>query len=453
MRLGNLTTGQPFKVALRALLVFLLIYTVASVLLVRAVKDTLSVELKTQTEAEILLLSEIFEAEGKAGLIATLNEMERAIKPPERVAGLIDQSGFSLTGPISVLPDFVGVTERQITAMTGGAISGSYFLNVRKLDRMSLIVGRNGAPVDRATQRLIIGLAVVGLTIGAIILGLGLWASRTSLARLDAMDAALRRVAEGETDARLPILSRNDQFDRVSVRMNHKLDRLSRLMGGMKATASAIAHDLKTPLSHTQIALNEAADAVESGGDPLPKIEAALGEVENLNSVFDSMLRITRIQANPDKSRFTSVDLRKLAEDVVEFMRPFADEQQQGIVLQAADVQVPGDAPMIKQALVNLVKNASVHAGTGARITVGLEGQGDHICLSVEDNGPGIPEGDREKVLEPFTRLDRARTTPGSGLGLALVQAVCEHHNADLSLSDAQPGLRVAMFFPKFKNI
>ena len=331
MRLGNLTTGDPFKVALRALLVFLLIYTIASALLVRAVQNSLVAELTAQTEAEILLLGQIYRAEGKDGLINTLREMERAIKPPERIAGLMDQNGLSLIGPISIVPEFVGASTRQATSLTSGLVNGSFYLNVQKLDQMSLVVGRNSAPVDVASQRMVLGLVVVGITIGAIVLALGLWASHTSLARLNAMDDALRRVSEGETDARLPILSRNDQFDRVSVRINHNLDRLSRLMSGMKSTATAIAHDLKTPLSHTQIALNEAADAAESGKDPMPKIEAALGEVENLNTVFDSMLRITRIQAGSNSARFNTVDLRHLAEDVVEFMKPFVNGHGTGI--------------------------------------------------------------------------------------------------------------------------
>ena len=453
MPLANLIAGQPFKVAVRALALFLVIYLAASVVLVRTVQDSLLAELQAQTQAESLLLREMYRDEGQQGVINALQQIERTLRPPERLAGLLDANGTSLTGPISVLPNFVGISHREVSELTSGRVEGKYLLNVRKLDALTLVIGRNGAPAALAGQRLRLGLGVFGLTVSVMFLGLGLWASRTSLRRLQDMENALARVSNGDMNARLPVLHRDDQFDRVSARMNQNLDRLSRLMAGMKSTASAIAHDLKTPLSHMQIALSEAADAIEAGRDPLPKIDAAIERAQALNAIFDTMLRISRIQANADKSRFEDVDLCKLAGDAVEFMMPVFEDHGQTLRFASAEATVLADPSMLQQALINLLQNATVHAGKEASICVALHDDPECTCLSVEDNGPGIPNDAMKKVLDPFVRLDRARTTPGSGLGLSLVQAVAEHHDAELVLTDARPGLKVELIFPKFKKV
>ncbi|WP_306112659.1 MULTISPECIES: HAMP domain-containing sensor histidine kinase [unclassified Roseovarius] len=453
MPLGNLTAGHPFKAAWRVLLVFLLCYAIAGYFLVSAVTNTLKTELEAQTKAESLLLQNIYQRDGKAGLLNALRDMERAVRPPEHMVSLFDENGITLTGPVSGVPDFVGVTHREVEKMTGGKIAGRYVLNVQKLAQMTLIVGRDARFIDTAGRRLIIGLALFGGVLSGMTLMLGLWASRASLARLSDMEKALFRVSEGDLAARLPVMARNDQFDRVSARMNHNLDRLERLVAGAKSTAAAIAHDLKTPLSHTQIALNEAADAVEAGRDPAPRIEAALHELQSLNTTFDTMLRISRIQAKTETSRFGQVDLGDIAAKVIEFMQPLAEERGQTLRLNAQEVSTFADAAMLQQALVNLVNNACTHTGRGATIVVEVAQDAQGPILSVSDDGPGIPEADRNKVLEPFVRLDQARTTPGSGLGLALAKAVADHHGGALELSDAKPGLRVELRLPNIKKV
>ncbi len=128
------------------------------------------------------------------------------------------------------------------------------------------------------------GLVGFGAVLCVVVLGLGLRASRRSMQRLMEMEQALAQYSGGDMDARLPVIAQ-DQFDRVSGQMNRNLDRLSRLVGGYHTTASAIAHDLKTPLSHVQIALHEAADAAESGQNALPELEEALRAAKHDPSV------------------------------------------------------------------------------------------------------------------------------------------------------------------------
>lgn len=441
VRLGDLIAGQPFKAALRMLCVFLALYAVAGWLLVASVRNSLVDELAAQATGEAVLLEDIYQASGAVGLRKALDGMAHA-PLPERSASLFDENGVRLIGPVSVLPEIVGVTRMEMRNLTGGLQEGEFILTLRKIDRYTVLVGRDIAPVVLAERRLIRGLGVFGALLSLVALGVGLWASRRSMRRLLDMEQALAHYAGGNLDARLPVVAR-DQFDRVSDQMNANLARLSRLVSGYRTTASAIAHDLKTPLSHTQIALHEAADMAEAGENALPQIEEALRETEALNGVFDTVLRISKIETQTERAT-DPVDLGTVAHKVAGFMAPMAEEQGQALVLDTDRAgTVSGDAGMIEQALVNLVKNAVVHAGQGARITLRADG----TVLEVADTGPGVDEDDLTRLLEPFARADAARTHQGNGLGLALVRAVAERHGAQITLGNTHPGLAVTLVF------
>ncbi len=109
-------------------------------------------------------------------------------------------------------------------------------------------------------------------------------------------------------------------------------------------------------------------------------------------------------------------------------------------------MRIEGDAELLTQMLVNLIENGLRHTPAGAVIIVSVRA-GAEPSLAVIDNGPGVPEAERERVLERFYRLEESRSTPGAGLGLALAAAVARLHQASLKLSDARPGLSVSITF------
>jgi len=175
-------------------------------------------------------------------------------------------------------------------------------------------------------------------------------------------------------------------------------------------------------------------------------LKNAQDKVDEVLRIFDSMLRLSEIEAGAARARFTKVDLAALVERVADAYRP--DIEAAGHAFEIGPLEpasVSGDAALIAQALANLLENAMRHSGPGAGISIRLHGREDSVRLEVEDRGPGIPEDEREHVLQPFVRLDRSRTSPGAGLGLSIVSAVARLHSARLSLEDASPGLRAAI--------
>lgn len=451
MRLTKLTTGLAFKSALWACAAFLVVCAVAGFVLVRSVENALIAELTSQAQSEATLLSEIYEETDEAGLIEALRVTSQTTQHTERFAGLMGVDGASLIGPVSTPPDFVGTRRLNMGSLTVAEISGGYVVHVRRIDQRTLVVGRNDTPVRTARARLTIGLVGFAICISLVMLGLGLWASQLSLRRLNDMDHVLYMVGEGDLSARLPILGRKDQFDQVSDKMNKNLDHLERSVASMKAAASAIAHDLKTPLGHVQIALQAAEDATRRGQDPVPHIEEALQETEGLNSIFEAVLRISRIRAGGEKRNFGPVSLDDLAQKAVDFLGPLAEQNDQDLSITTTNpAPVSGDQAMLQQAIINLVQNAVVHAGTGARINIRLA----ENVIEVRDTGPGAPKYDLEWLLEPFYRADSTRQSEGSGLGLALVNVVAERHGATVTLRNLEQGFSVAMTFgePNFKK-
>ena len=453
MRLTNLTSGLPFKAAWRAALLFLLLSMAAGAVLIDAVENALIDELQAQVDIETALFSEIYRERGRGGLLEALQVISDTPDAPKNLTGLLAANGLSLIGPVSRLPEFVGTKRNEVAYMTAGQMSGVYVLNVQKLDESTLVVGHSDRNVLLAKKRLTLWMLSFIGWITLMILAIGLWTSRASLQKLDAMEAALRQVGEGDLSARLPLHDDNDQFDRVSHRVNQNLQHLEHAVSGMKATVTALAHDLKTPLTHVQIALYAAADNAESGSNPLPKIEAALRETENLNSIFESIMRITRIRAKPDKNNFARVSLHKLAEKSLEFLKPMSEANEQVLCLEIDrclgledNLPVQGDEGMLLQAIMNMVKNAVVHAGHGATITIAVS----ESAIQVRDNGTGVDEKDVGRLVDFFARGDAARGTEGSGLGLALVKAVADHHGAELLLKNLHPGFLVRLdFMPK----
>ncbi|HWK37566.1 MAG TPA: sensor histidine kinase, partial [Hyphomicrobium sp.] len=125
-------------------------------------------------------------------------------------------------------------------------------------------------------------------------------------------------------------------------------------------------------------------------------------------------------------------------------------DRLQCIVVANGDARIVGDRELLTQLFANLIENAIRHAPPGTDIAIKLETRGDRLVAVVADTGPGVPTCEHENVFRRLYRLERARSTPGSGLGLSLVAAVADLHGATVTLADNGPGLCVEVSFPRF---
>jgi signal transduction histidine kinase len=262
----------------------------------------------------------------------------------------------------------------------------------------------------------------------------------------------LDAISHGDMKARLDVGPRNDQIDRASRQINRHLDQLSGLMTSTRNTIQAIAHDVRTPLNRAFLLLQYSLQNPALDEEQLQQLEEAAGELEGVSDIFDTVLRISKITASNDEQNFTVFSAGPFLLEIAELFEPIAESSGQSMTCIVKDEEaanIRGDRRMLRQMMVNLVENAICHCQQGAHITLSAaRNSTGNTCIQVIDNGPGIPAEKSAEVLEPFYRLDASRSTPGSGLGLALVNAIVQRHRAQLTLEDNEPGLRVSVAFP-----
>lgn len=455
MRLNEVTSGFSFKTSLWIICCLLPLIFLSSWALVVSIGSSLEDELKAQIIEESLLYEQIYKTEGKVGLSKVIREVDRNLVKSQRAVALFSKEGINILGNnhFSILPEMIGwlhVKEKETKTQISHQ-DGHYIIQIKKFDDVSILVGRSLKVVQNVQARLIINLIIFSTLLALIILVIGYFLSKRSYVKLKEIEEGLRLVSEGNLDARLPISDNNDQIDRVSKELNKNLDRMQSLIEGIKSTSIAIAHDLKTPLSRTQLSLHSALDMLEKEMNPEQCIQNALDETVELNRLFETMLRISRIQTQrKDRKKFKHFLIEENIHNVIEFLESLANENNQKLLLQLdPGLQALGDEGMIQQVIYNLISNAIQHSGEETQIIIRAKETPTEIEISVQDNGLGISNSELDGALVPFSRGDSARTSEGNGLGLSLISAIVAYHDGRLCLNNNDPGLSVSVHLPK----
>jgi signal transduction histidine kinase len=269
---------------------------------------------------------------------------------------------------------------------------------------------------------------------------------RRTLANVSATAGA---IAAGDFTQRVRLSGRGDEFDQLAETINDMLDRIGRLMEGVREVSNAIAHDLRTPITRARARLEDAALHASSAIELRAAIERATADLDGIVAVFQALLRIAEIEAGSRRSAFDRVDLMPLLADVAELYGAVAEDRGISVSVHARE-ELPayGDRELIQQAVANLMDNAVKFSPPGGAVQLSATVTPAGVEIAVADQGPGIPEPERERAAERFYRGETARNTPGSGLGLALVQAVAHLHGGHLRLTDASPGLIAILTLP-----
>ncbi len=311
-----------------------------------------------------------------------------------------------------------------------------------------LLAGRDVRDLD-AMKETIVRTLVWGLII-TLALGVagGLLMSGSLLRRIETINRISREIMSGNLSRRIPTRGTEDDLDLLAVNLNAMLDRIEQLMQEVRRVSDNIAHDLRTPLARLRNQL-ELLTTQLGAGEPREIAERALVEADRLLATFGALLRIARVESTDRREAFEVLHLEQLLQDLVELYEPLAEEKGLRLASGLETVApVRGDRDLLFQALANLLDNAIKYTPAGGQIRVTLgERPGGGARVVIADTGPGIPAEAREQVFQRFFRLEESRTTPGNGLGLALVEAVAKLHGIRLSLEDNGPGLRVVCDF------
>ena len=466
--LGKLFRTTTFKLTLVYLTVFALFAAFLLGYFAFNTRRLITEQITDTVNAEITGLSEQYRQGGIRRLVISVDE--RARRPGSSLYLVTTFAGDALAGNVTALQpgtlDSPGWTETTYRRLDEAAddkdkAHPDHHALVRVFQLpggFRMLVGRDLEERERLYH--IVTAAGRWSVAIVIVLGLagGLFVTRRVLRRVDAMTETSRSIMAGDLGERLPVAGSGDELDRLAVNLNLMLERIEALMKGLKEVSDNIAHDLKTPLTRLRNRTEQALRTASSEAEYRAALEGTIEESDGLIRTFNALLMIARAESGQSRDDMVEFDAAEIANDIGELYEPLAEQKGLSLRVEAPSAApVKGNRELVSQALSNLVDNAIKYAALPdrpegsppAQIVVQAVNDGDRVLLTVADNGPGIPEADRKRVLERFVRLEQSRSQPGSGLGLSLAAAVARLHGGELTLADNAPGLKCIIALPR----
>lgn len=396
-------------------------------------------------------LEDLYQKKSLASLAQEINrELVDGIDSDSEIFLVLSPSGTSIAGNLTVWPDPSTPQDRLVhrnVVRYGKTVPARLIIRVLP-NGGRLFVGRN-LDAQESIRKLVLQALATGAGVSLLLAIGGAILFRHQLERRigDIRRTALE-IEAGDLSRRISSAS-DDEFGLLNRDINRMLDRIEHLMDGVRHVSNAIAHDLRTPLSHIRNKLDNVLRHGATVGSLSTAAHDAITEIDELILVFDKLLQIAEAESGMRSESFERIDLNQIVRDMVELYDAIAEERQ--VILKASThlpVMAYGDRNLLGSALASLIDNAIKYAGAGATVEIEALSQPESSSIVVHDNGPGIPEEELPKVTQRFYRVDQSRNLPGNGLGLSIVASIAVLHGGTLQLKNTQPGLTAAIFFP-----
>lgn len=433
----------------RFALLFAAVFSVSAVLFAVVLWFATAGSLDRQTDAALRTdafgLTERWREAGPAAVAEAIAERLAADVENHAIYVMVDAEGRRLAGNLDRWPPKAGGDgDWSVAQVTREGVQVEARTYTIDLDGYRVLIGRDVEEKQRLRDLLAEGLAWSAAA-AALFALIGAAVLRRALEhRLRPAAQTARAIAAGDLSRRVPPSGREDEFDRLGESMNAMLDRIDRLMEGIRGVSDSIAHDLRTPIARARARLEEAVNDSGEAEALRAAMERGITDLDNISRVFEALLRIAEAEAGARRAAFAPIDLVPVLADVAEFYGAVAESGGQVIETDLPErLELVGDRDLLAQAVGNLLDNALKFTPPGGTVRLSARpGTRDGIEVVVADTGPGLSPEERARAGERFFRADASRGTPGSGLGLSLVQAVAHLHGGDLELDDATPGQR-----------
>jgi signal transduction histidine kinase len=403
-------------------------------------------EIEETVAEEYQAVSDAFATGGLAGVQALIDERAAPVIDEGYIYLLQTSDGMKVAGQIPGRVPSEGWSE--IVPPNGDEDEPFIAKGAMLPDGSFLLVGHDAHALHDAVELVEEGI----IWILAIAVPLSLLTAIASSAlifrRLEAINRLSLEIRRGHLDHRLPVGTRNDEFDRLAAHLNGMLEGIQDLTDSLRQVTNNIAHELRTPLTRIHNKVEAARREPLSIEAAEQILDSTLLELDGLLNAFAALLRIAYIDAGTLRSSFKEFELSDTLAALAEDFEPIARDGGKQLTVQITPgLRFFGDKRLVVQMIVNLLENAIAHSG-GDRIALSAETTSDGIEVRVSDNGVGIPEAERKKVFQRFYRLKKDGTSAGYGLGLSLVAAIAKLHRIGIALMDNAPGLRVDLRFP-----
>jgi two-component system sensor histidine kinase CpxA len=291
-------------------------------------------------------------------------------------------------------------------------------------------------------QRIIIGIVVSGLICFAL--------ARYLSSPIKRLRQVATQLSQGNLDARLSdaTQNRNDEIGELAKDFNVMASRLQAIITSQKHLMRDISHELRSPLARIQVALELARKQETAAIDPeLQRIEL---ELERLNTLIDELLTFVRMEIDKETLDKVIVNIKDLLEQIVEdtrFENSQISRQQQVSINCPANLEISANPQLLYRAFENIIRNACFYAPKDTKVTIKCVASAHNILLTIEDEGPGVPEEMLEKIFEPFVRVSKSREkqSGGYGIGLAMTKRAIEIHGGQIQAKNKISGTGMAM--------
>jgi len=267
------------------------------------------------------------------------------------------------------------------------------------------------------------------------------WAVGISLRPMNGLIETVKGINAKELDVRVPVTQR-DEVGKLAETFNDLLDRLEKAFQSLRQFSADASHELRTPLTSIRTQAEVALHQSRTENDYRDVIGSLLEDVARMEHLIDSLLQLARGDAGLIQTRFEQVNFSQLVGQWCDHLVALAEEQNISMQLEIeANVMISGDTTLLERMVINLIDNAIQYTPAGGIVRISLLCPSDKIEFSVCDTGPGIPEGDRQRIFNRFTRLQATRhQTTGAGLGLAITSWVVDLHGGIVDVSDGEDG-------------
>ena len=304
------------------------------------------------------------------------------------------------------------------------------------------------AGASRAPMELALGRFLLTLSIGLpIVLGVATAGSFLAIKGALAPVKKIRLHAESITlkdlSERLAAIDSRDEIAELVNTLNQIISRLEHSFRAASRFTADASHELRTPLT---IISGELERLINDPTVPQPireSLTSLLEETEQLVKIVQSLLTLSRLDTGNAQTENVKFDLAELASNTAEQFVPVASEKQLSLSYHLPEpVEIQGDRVRLKQVIVNLLDNAIKYTPSGRKVDLRVEARDKRACLTVSDNGGGIPESELPYVFDRFFRgtYTRMQSPDGTGLGLSIVQSVCTAHGGDVTVENLKTG-------------
>lgn len=302
-----------------------------------------------------------------------------------------------------------------------------------------------GAPMDEVQADLrkwLMFLLGVLPVVAAMALGGGFILVKRALLPVDEIAASAERISSANLSERLPVAQTGDELQRLTVALNHMIERLDSAFQYSRRFVADASHELRTPLTILRGELESLVQESGLSAEWHDRLGSALEEVERLTNIVEGLFAISRLDAGEAAAEWVKFDLAALAASTADQMTLLAEDKSISVTCKAAqNVWVEGDRARLKQMVVNLLDNAIKYTDRGGTVALTVGVRDRKAVLEVTDTGIGIPPEALPRVFERFFRVDKARSREqgGAGLGLSIVKSICTAHQGRVEATSS-PG-------------